>query len=383
MHATDRRIAAALAGDVESLELLVAEDELGEIGRRARVASALYLRAAASGVQGPALSAWRSSMTVLSVRHMVFADSLARVAVALEAAGVRWIPLKGCDLASRVYQHVEERTTSDIDLLITASDFEDARPALEADGWSGVASGPRARRYLREEGYAWQATRDDVLLEVHFRLWGSVPEGLAGTMIEASEPDPSLPAGGRRLALRHAYLVAAVHAWLVPPTRGVGIWWDLERLAATSPPSLADEVVSAARRWGLQLPVALASEVAVDLWGTGACRHIAADLAADLRLPERLVLWMARRRASAQTSLGLLSAARLVAGRPSRHRWRVVWRRLWAHAGVVEVATAEEWSWGARRLWYQAIAMGWTRLAKRIENLSNSGAPPAEGRAQR
>ena len=53
--------------------------------------------------------------------------------------------------------------------------------------------------------------------------------GVAG--VYCAMADPSLPAGGRRLELHHAYLAAAVHAWLSPPPRGVGIWWDLERIA--------------------------------------------------------------------------------------------------------------------------------------------------------
>ncbi len=379
MDASDRLIAAALGGDAAALRGLAERDSGGALARRHRAGSALYLLASRAGVDGPALAAWRREMAAVAVQYALFEQVVARVAAALEAADVAWVPLKGYDLATRLYQHPEERATSDLDLLIAAADLEPGRQALLADGWREVSPGPLARRYLTEEGYAWQAVGEHgVLLELHFRLWGSVPEGLAAEMVAASTRDASLPAGGRRLTLSHAYLAAAVHAWLTTPPRAVTLWRDLERIAAAAPPSLAGEVAADARRWDLQLPVSMASEVAAELWDAGTCRRIAAELG-DLRWPERLALAGARRRGTAQASLAALTAARLLAGRRSRHRFRAVWRRLWDHAGVVESATSPEWPWIARRFWYQASALGWRRPARWIESLSAPAAVTGPG----
>ncbi len=370
MDSTEQRIADALNGDAEALACLARDDDQGATARQHRVGSALYLLAYELGVEGPALASWRQDMMSLSARYMIFEETLGQVAEALDAVDVDWIPLKGYDLGTRIYQRPEERMTSDLDLLILETDFERARQALRDVGWRDVATGPRAQRYLTEEGYAWQAVDDDgVLLELHFRLWGSVPSGLADAIFKASAPDPGLPIRGRRLRLHHAYVIAAIHAWLSTTPRGVGLWRDLERLATTLPPSLARDVIDSANHWKIQLPVLLASEIAGRLWNQEVCRRIATELEPRLRLPERIVLAVARRSGPGQTSLGLLSFARLASARSSRHGWRMIWRRLWAHAGIVETATKPGWSWLRRRLWYQLTTMGWTWAARRLENL--------------
>jgi len=373
---TEQRIAGALDGDAEALARLACDDAQGTCARQHRVGSALYLQAYELGVEGSAPAAWRQEMMSLSARYMIFDETLVQVSETFDAIGVDWIPLKGYDLGTRVYQRPEERMTSDLDLLILEKDFERARQALRDVGWRGVATGPRAQRYLTEEGYAWQAVDDDgVLLELHFRLWGSVPSGLADAIFKASAPDPSLPLRGRRLRLHHAYLIAAVHTWLSATPRGVGLWRDLERLATTSPSQLVRDVIDSANHWKIQLPVLLASEIAGRLWNQDVCRSIASELEPRLRLPERLALAVARRGDPGQTSLGLLSLARLASARSSRHGWRMIWRRLWAHPGIVETATEPGWPWLRRRVWYQLTTLGWTWAARRLENLDPAKKP--------
>ncbi|MCP3959784.1 MAG: nucleotidyltransferase family protein [bacterium] len=365
MTPESRRVASAVAGEAGALGDLAHADAEGEIGRAHRTSGALYLGATAQGTSGPALSAWRRDMIVMSARHLVLAQAVERCGEVLSAAGVSWIPFKGYDLATRAYAQVEERVTSDLDLLISPADLERARTALIEAGWDEVFSGPRARRYLAEEGYAWQGVGQGVLLELHYRLWGSVAEGFAAEMVAAASPDPDLPAGGHRLTAAHAYVAAAVHSWLSDPPRGVGIWRDLERLVAVGPASLVDEVVDFARRRDVQLPVALASEVASRLWRVETCARIAADLEGDLRAPERLARTVALKRGAERASLGVLTAGRLAAGRRMRLRGKIVWRRLWDHAGVVEVATPEQRPWISRRLSYQLSALGLRRVVAR------------------
>jgi len=267
MTGPDRRVAAALDGDDEALTAIAREDPTGAIARRHRVGAALYLRAARRDLRGPAVDAWHRDLFSASTQYLRLSAALERVAAVLAAERIDWIPLKGYDLATRAYDDPEERPTMDLDLLIAAAEFARARRSLESAGWQGLHRGRLAERYLAEEGYAWQATdATGVLLELHFRLWGCVDEGLADALIGESTPDASLPPGGRRLTLAHAYLVAAVHAWLGSPSRGVGVWWDLVRICEASPRSLVGEVTRAARHWDLQLPVALAAELTCELW---------------------------------------------------------------------------------------------------------------------
>jgi hypothetical protein len=266
------------------------------------------------------------------------------------------VPIKGCDVGARVYEHPEERPVGDVDLLVAEADFPRARDALTASGWRPFFAGERAERYLREEGYAWAATdAAGLLLEVHVRLWGLVPAGLASALLAAALPDPALGSTGRRLPLAGAWLLAAVHAWLNPPPRPLLSWWDLERLAAADP-GIVDEAVRLAEAWDLQLPAGLAAAQAAELWGSEPNREIADRLLARLYLPERL----AGRRGEA-ASLKAIVLARLLSGRASRAGWRSLPRQVWAHPGVVEQETPPDRSWPARRLSHVLRAL---RLAR-------------------
>ncbi len=351
LSAAERRLAQALGGDRQALEALAAEDS-GELARRHRAAGALYLRARRHGLETPAVKAWHRQTLDVAAHHLRLAAALEEVAAGLAAAGVDWLPLKGYDLATRLYDQPEERPTGDLDLLIAPSRLGDAIGALAAGGWAPLYPGPRSRRFLVEEGYAWMATKaPHPLLEVHFRLWGLVPEGFAAALFERSRADASLPAGGRRASLADAFLVAAVHAWMGP--RYLVAWWELARLSARMTPAEHDAVRHEAGAWDLQLPVMLAAEIAAELWREPGCLKIRRHLAGELRPPERLLARLARRRLSA-LSLAGLQAARLLAGRRSRQRLKGPWRRVWPHPGIVERATPDGWPWLARRLWFQA-----------------------------
>ena len=347
----ERRLALALGGDDRALEELAAEDS-GELARRHRAGGALYLRARRLGLDTAAVSAWRRQTLAAAAHHLRLRATVEEVAGHLAAAGVDWLPLKGYDLATRLYAAPEERPTGDVDLMIPPARLDDAVRALSAAGWSALYPGPRNRAFLVEEGYAWMAVKaQQPLLEVHFRLWGLVPERFESAVFERSRPDPSLPAGGRRLTFADAYLLAAVHVWLSP--RYLTSWWELARLSARLAPEERDEVAREAKAWDLQLPVMLASEVAAALWGEPGCRLIGRRLAADLRRPERFLAARARRLTA--LSLASLQAARLLAGRRSRQRLKGPWRRIWPHPGIVERSTPEAWPWPVRRLWFQIL----------------------------
>lgn len=351
LTAADRRLARALGGDPQALERLAADDVQGTLARHHRAGGALYLRARRLGLEAPAITAWHRLTLSVAAHHLQLRAMAEEVASRLADAGVEWLPLKGYDLATRVYDAPEERPTGDLDLLILPERLDDAVRALHADGWRALYQGPRNRIFLAEEGYAWMAVKKPhPLLEVHFRLWGLVPEHFETALFKRSRPDASLPAGGRRLTLADAYLVAAVHTWLSP--RYVVAWWDLARLSERLTPEQVGDVVRQAGAWDLQLPVMLAAEVSAALWHREGCRTIHRQLAGELRAPERWLAARARQRLTA-LSLASLQTARLLAGRRSRQRFKGPWRRIWPHPGIVERATPEHWPWLARRLWFQ------------------------------
>lgn len=341
------RLAAALAGDPDALAALAADPAAAELARIHRVGPALSLRARRLGIGGPAAESWHRALIAVAAHRLHVEDRLGAVGAALGQAGVPWLPLKGCDLGARVYRHPEERPVGDIDMLVPRAELPRVQAALRAAGWRGLAEGPRMERYLRDEGYAWQAQDSaGLLLEVHVRLWGIVPAGLGAALLAAAVSDPALGPSGRRLPLAHAWLVAAVHSWLNPPPRPLLAWWDLERIAAAEPAmaDLAENAARLAEAWDLQLPAGLAAAQVVQLWPSPPNRAIADRLLGGLRPLERL----AARRGGA-VGLKSIVLARLLSGRASRAGWRSLPRQVWAHPGIVEQETPAGWSWPARR----------------------------------
>ncbi len=141
-------------------------------GLGAAIADRLAARDIEPG-RGLRRQAQRAAATQLLVQ-----TDLERLSSALDR--IPWMLFKGCDLASRAFARPDHRPVADIDILIREHDLEQARSALEAAGWSALYDGPRSERYLKSEGYCWQAVRPGgSVLEVHYRLWGSVPEELA------------------------------------------------------------------------------------------------------------------------------------------------------------------------------------------------------------
>lgn len=343
-----RALALALSGDPDALRSLAADPAGADLAKLHRVGPALALRARRLGVEGPAVDSWRRSLMGVAAHRLRIDEGLSSLGAVLGAAGVPWLPIKGCDLGSRVYDRPEERPAGDVDVLVAQADYLRARRALETAGWRSLASGARIDAYLLEEGYAWQATDPTgLLLEVHHRLWGVAPPGFGRALMEAAAPDPALGPTARRLPLTHAWLVAAVHVWLNPPPRPLLAVWDLERIAA---PALVDDIVRLALDWDLQLPAALAAAYADGLWPSEPHRHIADRLMDSLRPAERLAARRALEAGVESTPLGSIVLARLLSFRESRAGWRSLVRRVWAHPGIVEMETPPGRSWPVRRL---------------------------------
>jgi hypothetical protein len=352
-----RLCAAALAGDADALAELASRPEVAPLVAANRIGPGLAIRAAEHRLDGEQVLNWNEQMRTAAGLRLQLLAAMRDLSRALAAAGIPWTPLKGMGLDPRLYPHPEERLSTDIDALVSPADLEPAVRALVDGGWHDLVETDRQRAYTLDEGYNWKLARGPIVLELHFRLWGGVPERLAADILERAAPAPELGATARRVDPADAYLVAAVHVWQTPPPRYLMLWWDLHRMASIADPGLADTVIGRTTGYGLDAPVALSAAVAADLWGHELNARIADALEPHLRAPER---WAARRLARSSpitASLGTLTLGRLLARRPSRSGWRAIPRRIWAHPGNVDADTPASWSWPRRRLTHLARAL--------------------------
>ena len=224
-------------------------------------------------------------------------------------------------------------------------DLPAACAALEKAGWRRRLTGDNIESYLAEEGYACQFFRQEsagrsVLVELHFRLWGMVAEGLDAELLQESHDRSEAFAGFRSLAPAYAYLIAALHGWTRTRPRKLVDFRDLDAIlcresAAGERVELAARVVELARRWSLELPTCLGAEVAAQLWPESGHEQIVAALEVDLGRWEGRPLVRLRQGGIDQVALSGVVLGRLLAGRASRAGWKSVWRRVWAHPGVV------------------------------------------------
>ena len=335
-----RRLAGVLAKGQASLDRA---DEDIDLLERHRVAAAVARRRMLADGAGAIASELRWHLHRSAARIAMMIDTLDRVGAALGGAGIQWAPIKGGDLAFRAYEFPEDREFADLDILIDEQDREAAASALRSSGWRTARErSPVMEEYLRQEGYCQAfAPPSGILVELHHRLWGAVPAGLAGEVMRDATPDPSLGPSGRRVSTAHAFAIAAFHIWTVDPPRAFSNWWDLGRLITVGGPTLAGEVGRIAGRWELQLPVGLAALVVATLWPDDALRGTAEELLRGLKTSERTLMNLCARKGSDAVPFWSMVLARLLAGRPSRHGWRSVWRRVSPHPAIRSAARRE------------------------------------------
>ena len=394
------------------LEQWARHDPDGELARHHRIGPTLALRMAAlkastleasdftnetlERIGDSAVAAWKRQMRVSSVQQMHLEAAMEEMADAwTESAGqaepIAWTPIKGMDLCSRpgVYDRPEERPTADLDILIHPKDLDRAQAFLRRRNWQDLNTGRRVESYLRQEGYAWQArSPEGALLELHHRLWGFIHPEAAVHWLESADSDPSLPSGGRRLRPAHAFMVAAIHLWLDPAPRSLCGFRDLlclphsvsEEESGSDLEAFAQEVIEDSKRFDLQLPLWAAAEYSRRLWPDQAqvsrvFEQISRSLADELRGAEKV--WLENRQDLAELPLWRMVLARHTAGRRSRHPLsKTMWRKLWAHPGVVAAGSEDHWPWWARRLAYQSASWGWKggrRLLLRVYGPADSG----------
>lgn len=333
----------AARGDQESLERCLESPS----GPTRGLAAALALHCLDQGLEAP--SAWQRALQRSAVHWLLIEEAADHCLAELCQAGVRAVAIKGFSLTGD-YTPREQRPSADLDVLIPSSELETAQRVLREAGWSDLYLGARAAQYLEHEGYAWQASRPGcALLELHRQLWSSAPEQLASAVLSDAVPSES-----HSLRLRpspaHRFLLAAVHGWQGKGNRRLLFLLDLEAIRAGACPDLAQQVVDAAHRHGLQLPVAMAARAAAQAFERAEYEVVASDLSRSLRSAERVVM---RSTCPDRVDGRAISLARLAASRPSRLGVRALWRALWAHPGVVERDTPEGLPWWRRRLNWQ------------------------------
>jgi hypothetical protein len=338
----------AIGGDPAALRAV--RERLGSeaFARDLRLGSALALAASDAG-EAPAPE-WTASLQASMTSWLLVDEAVSSIGETLRDGRHRWAPIKGYDVGRRFYDERERREIGDLDILVDPAEFDPVREALEAAGWTGWTSGERAEQYMTREGYAWQAKRGSLeLLEVHFRFWGVVPEGLEAEALAVASPDPILGGTAVRLSPEHCYLIAAVHAWTQQAPRSLNDWRDMSRIVRSGADGWQEAVAELTRRWSLELPVALSADVARRLWPDPSHDELLALLRPRLGRWERWVLDRLDEAGADAVAWSSVALARLLAGRPSRAGWRSVWRRLWPHPAKVEEATPSDWSWLRRR----------------------------------
>ncbi len=342
-----RLVAQAIEGDRNALERVLADVDLDGWVRLHRMGAALYSVAKEADLEGPAVDICHEICLATAVQWMSLRAELAKTGAVLDAADVPWMPLKGLDTAERFFPRPELRLSSDIDVLVPADRLQNAMQALTAAGWS-FDSTPLLAAYQRDEGYNWhgRGPRGNSL-ELHYRLWAAVPASLVEACWESGVASPDLGRLGFRLSIPMAFVVSTVHSWIHAGRPQFIYWWETKLIADRLDSS--EEVVSVARRHGLQLPVGLAAEYVGRLWDHKRCLGLARTLLDDNRLTERVALNRVRRRGIDSMTLELMYVARLFARRPSRMGWRPVFRRVWPHPGIVETTTPEGLPWWRRR----------------------------------
>ena len=134
-----------------------------------------------------------------------------RIAAAFRAAGVRFAPIKGADLAESCYPDPVLRARCDIDLLVRREDIAGALRIAEGEGW-------RSRHQYRNDNHCPSMYKKNAMLELHFNLPDFPPECSAGVWSKlvacGDTSEYRLPP---ELALVVAFHHARSHRWINSP----------------------------------------------------------------------------------------------------------------------------------------------------------------------
>ncbi len=290
----------------------------------------------------------------------------AELTVALEAAGVPSILIKGPAIATWLYRGDESRLYGDTDLLIRERDWQRAIEALEGLGFEDDLSPLAHPRMESETGYPMSRVADGAAVDLHLNLfgigagpdaaWEAFGEGAVRQLVGGKEVlMPSHPA-----RLLHISLHAVQHGGELLPKA----MHDLRRAIAVAPESTWRE----ARELAVRLDAEETFATGLRLTPEGSALALA--LGAGQRESEGSILRMAR----VPTAEGFLELSRVPSLRgklalalrelfpnPAFMRW---WTPLARRGGLGLLA-----AYGWRLLWlgYRAIPgyRAWRRAVER------------------
>ncbi|MBP7148407.1 MAG: nucleotidyltransferase family protein [Acidobacteria bacterium] len=236
-------------------------DALAPLAREHRVSGLLARALERSGVmQRLASDAWlRLRRDLLDAQHerAALEQVFREAADALDAAGIRFVALKGLALGALAYAEPSLRPISDVDLLVAPAQLDAAVEALAARGFGRPSEADRA--FWREAYYniPLAAPGGHGSVEIHWSIAqrGRHAPDVAGILERARD----LPLAGRAARIPgeadlvlHQALHLAYH-YFQPKL----IWiHDLALLFGSARDT--DEVVERARAWGMTVPLALA-----------------------------------------------------------------------------------------------------------------------------
>lgn len=271
-------------------------------------------------------------------REMLLTETLAAVLDLLVSAGIPVMPLKGAELAYRLYAAPAQRFMSDLDLWVPADAVIEALDLLARDHWRETNADPAIRAYHLERGYhiPLEHPQRHIELELHHRLYPDLPTPAQESIWERAVEGQLLDRPVRFPDPADRVLILCSHLG----TAGLeeaGRWLlDLTRLRASADPALhpqSGDLVARAREYEQTLFLIVAAVALRQRWGVTALAPVAAELAGDLRPAERRLLHQLVRHGPWLNKHKLLAARRL-AGRSLSipHAW---FTSLWCHPGTV------------------------------------------------
>jgi hypothetical protein len=154
--------------------------------------------------------------------NLLFAAEAHRLNGLLEAAGVRFLFLKGVTLNILAYGTLALKKAADIDVAVTPDDYPAAIAAVQASGWRCLAPGPDPSL---EEVIAWSErtkhsiwARGGICLELHTSLVDSAAMlkgvGVASPRQQvAIAPGIALPTLANEELFAYLAVHGATHAW--------------------------------------------------------------------------------------------------------------------------------------------------------------------------
>lgn len=297
-------------------------DKLVGLAERHRVSAVAYERLAALA-SGDVADTLRGAATQRRFDALRNSRETVRLSLALDAAGVRHLVVKGAPLAFQLYGDVAARDSKDIDLLVDAAQWDVARGVVEAAGYAPHREQATAPGTLATKDSSFIDRATGVEVELHHRLF-DIAALLPRRFDELWADRATVAMGGAAipvLSRRDTFLYLCGHgaesAWF-------RLKWlqDIARIRADTPAAELSGHVAAARAIGFGRVVASALVLADQIYGSP---DDASDIVAD-RGTRRIVAWARGALEAPEEAAYDRSLGQLLRDAIDRARFRRDWR---------------------------------------------------------